>query len=535
MKKKPNILCFVTDDQPREWFNCTSKGKDAQGRGLSLTPTLDSLAERSVVFDNLYTPSPLCVPSRFAYLTGCYPSRAKNDWFTDLHRLHNHTFVHQEAKITPDLPTIAQRMQEQGYKTGAVGKNHAIEVKGWKMLSLSDDPHDPDIAQEIDSNRHKVKEAYYAAGFDYVESIYHTNPSVHPKAIGVHNMEWLVEGACKIIDNCKEEPFFLYLASTLPHGPREGWKHDPLATPDGHLSEPPETTMPPRQTIPERLQAAGYDEESNRGDLLWLDDGLKAVLDKLEANGQLENTLIYFGTDHGIDAKASVYEPGVHITGMFTGPGVDCARTSEALCTLPDIPVTLLDFAGGDSSGMDGHSLRPVLTGETEQVHDSIYLEFGHTRTIIKDGWKYVALRYSDYTRKMDLDTRKAWLESAEAYLRRCNEPFTFKNNDPEAAFGQSGYIPDGWSHERIAMNNYPHYYDPDQLYDLEEDPGERQNLANDPAHAARLEEMKKLLCNHLENKAGGFAEFKTTTSYPDLNAAERAKIGDQLMQVVFH
>jgi arylsulfatase A-like enzyme len=184
---------------------------------------------------------------------------------------------------------------------------------------------------------------------------------------------------------------------------------------------------------------------------------------------------------------------------------------------------------------MDGRSLRPVLAGEAEQIHDSIYLEFGHSRTVIKDGWKYVALRYSDYTREMDLDTRKAWLEAAEAYLRRCNEPFTFKNNDPHGAFGQSGYIPDGWSHERIAMKNYPHYYDPDQLYHLAEDPDERHNLAKDPAFADVLEKMKQRLCEHLENKPGGFAEFKTTTSYPDLDAGERAKIGDQLMQVVFH
>ncbi|MFP4156930.1 MAG: hypothetical protein ACLFU4_04865 [Opitutales bacterium] len=52
MKKRPNILCFVTDDQPREWFNCTPKGKDARGRSLSLTPTLDT-AERAKIGDHL--------------------------------------------------------------------------------------------------------------------------------------------------------------------------------------------------------------------------------------------------------------------------------------------------------------------------------------------------------------------------------------------------------------------------------------------------------------------------------------------------
>lgn len=536
MSKKPNILCFVTDDQPREWFNCTPVGKDAQGRPLSLTPTLDALAARATVVDNFYTPSPLCVPSRFAYLTGYYPSRAKNAWFTDLHKLHHHTFIHQEPKITPATTSVAQRFKELGYRTGAIGKNHAIEVKDWKMLSRDDDPADPAITKTIERNRSLVQQAYYAAGFDHAERIYHTNPSVYPLKIGVHNMEWLVEDACNFIDSTGEEPFFLYFASTLPHGPRQGWKHNPLATPDGMLSELPHTSMPARHTIPERLAAAGYNEEENRGDLLWLDDGLKAVLDKLEERGLLDNTIIYFGTDHGIHAKASVYEPGVHITGMFAGPGIREGALSEALCTIPDIAPTLLDLAGYplQKADLDGASLRPLLEGTKDSVHESIYLEFGHTRTVIQDGWKYIALRYSDYVRSMPLTTRQAWLDAAEDYLIRCHEGITFRNNNPMGPFGQSGYIPDGWSHEGVAMRSYPHYYDADQLYYLPEDPTERINLAADPAHQERLAHMQALLREHLQDKPGGYAEFKASTE-PTITAAERNALGRELMKVVFH
>jgi arylsulfatase A len=536
MSKKPNILCFVTDDQPREWFNCTPKGKDAQGRSLSLTPTLDALATRATVLDNLYTPSPLCVPSRFAYLTGYYPSRAKNDWFTDLHKLHNHTFIHQEPKITPAITSVAQRFKDLGYRTGAVGKNHAIEVKDWKMLSRDDDPADPVTNAIIEQNRLLVQEAYYAAGFDHAKRIYHTNPSVYPLKIGVHNMEWLVEDACNFIDSTGEEPFFLYFASTLPHGPRQGWKHNPLATPDGMLNELPNTSMPPRHTIPERLAAAGYNEEDNRGDLLWLDDGLKAVLDKLQQRGLLENTIIYFGTDHGIHAKASVYEPGVHITGIFSGPGIRSGVVSEALCTIPDITSTLLDLAGYPihNTDMDGVSLRPVLKGKQATIHDSIYLEFGHTRTVIQDGWKYVALRYSDYTRNMPLATRQAWLDAAEDYLIRCHEGITFRNNNPMGPFGQSGYIPDGWSHESIAMRSQPNYYDADQLYYLTDDPLESTNLANNPTYKDRLRHMQHLLQQHLQNKPGGFAEFKEPI-HQTITPEERNHLGHQLMKVVFH
>ena len=534
MKPRPNILCFVTDDQPPEWFNCSSAGKSPGGRPLSLTPTLDRLANSGTVLDQLHTPSPLCVPSRFAYLTGNYPSRARNDWFEDLHKLHNHTFIHQEPKITRTDTTLANRLKDVGYRTGAIGKNHAVEVPDWEMLPRDADPTTKTIQDKLLENKRRVQEAYHAAGFDYAERIFHTNPSANPEKTGAHNMEWLVEGACDFIAKPSEKPFFLFFASTIPHGPREGWKHDPLATPDGLLKSAPVTTMPDRASIPQRLAQAGYDEEENRGDLLWLDDGLRAVLEALEASGQLENTLIYFGTDHGIDAKASAYEPGVRITGLFSGSNILAGRCSDALCVIPDISATLLDYAGLDTDGIDGESLRPLLEGQEEKIHDSIYLEFGHTRTVIAGKWKYIALRYSEYAKGMDLETRQAWLDAAEAYLEKCHEPFTFKTNDPWGPFGHSGYIPDGWSHERIAMERYPHYYDADQLYDLKNDPGEENNLADLPEHKERLEEMKTLLKDQLSNKSGGFGEFKEE-NFSEMNAETRAEIGRRLMQTVFH
>jgi arylsulfatase A-like enzyme len=211
------------------------------------------------------------------------------------------------------------------------------------------------------------------------------------------------------------------------------------------------------------------------------------------------------------------------------------AVLSNAPCVIPDITATLLDYAGaGDLEDLDGRSLKPILSGTESSVRSSIYLEFGHTRTVIQGQWKYIALRYSDYTRNMSLDTRKAWLEEAEAYLQKCHEPFTFTTNDPYGPFGHSGYIPDGWSHERVAMNHYPHYYDADQLYDLSTDPGETQNLATDPDHAETLKHMQQLLKEHLENVPGGFGEFKQG-EFDHLSDAERGRIGHELMRVVFH
>ena len=99
---KPNFLFILTDDEHRSDFNFLPEGIDENGKKMNLTPNIDKLASEGMIFDGIHCPSPLCVPSRFNYLTGMYASRATNDWFVDLHRLHGHTFIHQEPKITKE-------------------------------------------------------------------------------------------------------------------------------------------------------------------------------------------------------------------------------------------------------------------------------------------------------------------------------------------------------------------------------------------------------------------------------------------------
>ena len=147
------------------------------------------IQEEGVILRGLHCPSPLCVPSRFSYLTGQYASRATNTWMQHLHRIHKKTFVAQETEITSDTPTFAKHLKALGYVTGFYGKNHSIEQREWTKL-----PADADVSSEHSKkylkNQHQlIVDAIKNVGFDYVDRIYHTNPRAHgPLAISQHNI-----------------------------------------------------------------------------------------------------------------------------------------------------------------------------------------------------------------------------------------------------------------------------------------------------------------------------------------------------------
>ena len=77
-KRQPNIVFILADDQQRDEFNFLPEGKNQDGSNKNLSPTIDKLASEGVILRGLHCPSPLCVPSRFSYLTGLYASRATN-------------------------------------------------------------------------------------------------------------------------------------------------------------------------------------------------------------------------------------------------------------------------------------------------------------------------------------------------------------------------------------------------------------------------------------------------------------------------
>ena len=537
---QPNIVFFIADDMRPYHFNCLS-----EGRGKNLTPNLDRLVREGVLLTGQHVVSPICTPSRYSCLTGRYPSRAQTSWFKQRTEQEGQTVVEFNTYIQPAEDTLARRLQAAGYVTGMVGKNHVIEASGLERFPNFDaDAHSPENTAQLKRNHQRVCQAIRGAGFDYAASVYHNNPDfIGLHEVAVQNMDWITAGALDFITTNVErssravsidqnrrmerqgntarstvlrdsaigehpQPFFLYFATTVPHGPtsaERSWNADPRITAEGYLDEAP-NVQPPRDTIEKRLKAAGLPVNKDTANMLWLDDALGALLTELKDTGALDHTVIFFFNDHGQNAKGTLYQGGVHNPSIvWRKGGFPCGSELTTLLSNVDFAPTILDFAGAEQPGadMDGKSFRPHLEGQAAEDEGALYFELGYARAIRKGNWKYLAVRYPERVEQMSMDERTRVLEEWNAERRR--KHLNIVTEDPSDPFSHLTPIPGGGGAESESTGKYPAYYDRDQLYDLSADPKEQNNLADDPEYAAQLKCMKQELRTILESLPGDF------------------------------
>ena len=502
---KPNIIFFIADDMYPEMFNCLMEGQDQ-----FLTPNIDRLAREGVVMTNQYVVSPVCTPSRFNCLSGRYASRAINQRFLDDTAAEEgqtvikwNTFVTEGEKILPHY------LKDEGYTTGFVGKNHAVEVA--ELYQFPDywaDPKDPEIAAKVVENYEKTRQGILNGGFDYAESIYFDNPNfIGLGKLAVQNMDWIAEGGINFIEQNHDRPFFLYFATTIPHQPAQperSWKADPLITAKGFLKEAP-IGLPARESLTPRVRAAGF-KDGNKELILWLDDSVGALLDKLEAHGILDNTIIFFFSDHGQKAKGTLYQGGVMSPSIiWKQGGFACGDECDEIVQNIDFAPTILEIAGAENvdSLFDGNSFKGLLDGREGNLRDSFYFELGYARAVVNGDFKYYAIRYPDYMKNMSPEKRTELLSGYNE--PRAKKKMGIVNYDPMAPFSHFSNVPGGEQAEHESYGKNPGYFDLDQLYNLAEDPGEQHNLANDSEYKAVLAELKTELEQHLVNLPGKF------------------------------
>ena len=515
VKKQPNIIFFIADDMTLEMFNCMP-----EGNGKNLTPNIDKLAEEGVIMMGQHVSSTVCSPSRFTCLTGKYASRAHNPEFTNLMEdNHGQSVIQWNTKIMQGDQNIAALLKDEGYVTGAAGKNHVFLVPEWDSVPLTADTTDKNVIATLEENNEKLKQAYLTSGFDFADGLWFDNPDYNgPLSLAKHNMDWTTEKALDFLDSVKDTTFFLYFATTIPHGPTDAdrsWNADRTIVPFGRLEKAP-NVLPPKETIPKRLVEAGIARENfipdRKANLLWLDDALGALIQKLKDNGQYENTIIVFFSDHGQNAKGTVYQAGTESPSIFwRHGGFTTDHIMHTKISNIDFAPTLLEFAGGEPSDkhFDGKSFKKLLEGDTTSIHPSLYFEMGYSRGILKGHYKYIALRYPDDITNMSLAERQRILDEWNYHLKlRGREP---NNLDPTKPFGHVQIIPGGGDAEYHSTLRYPNYTDPDQLYDLSKDPNEQVNLAKDPAYTKVMEDLQKELIKYLINLPGTFGEFNAT------------------------
>jgi arylsulfatase A-like enzyme len=420
--------------------------------------------------------------------------------------------------ITEETPCLASFLKQAGYRTAFVGKNHVIHATGMEIPEWKSDPVKPEVKALLERNYQRQKEAVYQAGFDYAASLYYNNPGRNGvQALNSHNLDWIASGAIEFLKdhqkNNNEQPFFMWLATTVPHGPggpEKSWKADRRITSKGLLDQPLDLLSSP-QVLTERLQKSGITPDWGHENMLWLDDLFGAVIDQLRETGELENTIIVFFNDHGQLAKGTLYQGGVHGESfIWRSGGFPTGSESDMSVSNVDFAPTLLELAGVPvpERQFDGKSFVPVLMGNKEEPHLSLYFEIGFTRAVIKGDWKYIGLRYPDHIQNASKEKRQKWLDRNN----RINQQRGMENwnTDPMAPFSHVQAIPGGGDAERRSMSKYPAYSERDQLYDLKSDPNEQNNLAEDFEHREKLKEMQQELKKHLQNLPGGFAEFKS-------------------------
>jgi arylsulfatase A-like enzyme len=507
-QEKPNLILIVADDLARNL--CTFL---PEGEGQSLMPTLDRLAEQGTVLNNMHSPSPVCVPSRFAILSGKFASRCRTEEFLAQTRREGQAMVGFNTHLIPGEETLVTQLRKQGYTTAAFGKNHVIDTPDFKRVPYLADPNDPEIKAQLEANADIVQKAFLASGFDVADRLYPGNPdSDGVKALAVHNQDWITEGVLNFITDHSEKPFFVYMATTTPHGPFEperSWKGDPRIIPTGWLAEEAiPRVQAPRDTIDTRLKKAGI-TSWNAGQVLWLDDAVTAIMDHLESLNLADNTIVVVLSDHNTGSKGGAYEGGTRTAALvWRKGGFSGAKVIDAGLQLTDLAPTLLEWAGAEKTPdhIDGKSFAPVLSGEKESLHDELYFEMGYSRAIVHDGFKYLAVRYPKEAINMSLERRREILETNNAILRDRGRPIP--TEDPMAPFSHLFLIPGGHDADSMAIQNQPAFFDKDQLYDLTNDPKEQNNLINDPALADRLADLKKRLAARVKKMPGGFGEF---------------------------
>lgn len=430
---QPNILIFMVDQLNGTLF------PDGPVEWLHV-PNLRKLAARSTRFSNAYTASPLCAPARAAFMSGQMPSE---------------TQVYDNAAEFPSaIPTFAHHLRAAGYQTCLSGKMHFVgpdQLHGFEQR-LTTDVYPPDFGWTPD----------YRAPGERIDWWYHNMGSVTGSGVGeiTNQLEYDDEVAyhatAKIYDLARAKdarPWCLTVSFTHPHDPyvarRKYWD---LYEDCDHLQpEIPAMEYDDHDAHSKRIFDANdwrsFDISKDDiararrayfANISYIDDKIGDVMEALESTEQ--EAIIVFVSDHGdmlgergLWFKMSFYEGSSRVPLMICAPDMAAGRVATPVSNI-DVCPTLCDLASVDMGAIgawiSGESLRPLGQG----------------------GMRYtpVAMEYA-----------------------------------AEASYAPLVSLRLGkWKYNACSL-------DPEQLFDLESDPHEMRNLADDPAYGETLIDLR--------------------------------------------
>ena len=430
--RAPNILIVMADQMAPAFL-------PIYGHRVTRAPNMEALARSGVAFDSACCASPLCSPSRASFMAGLLPSRTK--------------VYDNAAEFSADIPTFAHHLRLRGYRTILSGKMHFCgpdQLHGFEER-LTTDIYPADYGWTPDWDRPKDRPSWY----HNMSSVAQAGVCVRTNQLDFDDeVAFASERALFDIARSNDKrPFLLVASFTHPH--------DPFAVPqrywDLYCAEDVDTPSPPPHAYdPHSLRlrrvcamdAEPVTEEQVRnarrayfGAISYIDDQLGRLIATLGACGLADDTIVILTSDHGemlgergLWYKMSFFEGACRVPLVVASAGRFAPRRVRAAVSLLDLLPTLVDLSGGAAtalgSSIDGASLGPHLAGR--EGHDEAigeYLAEGAIAPIVM--------------------------------IRR--GPHKFIHSPP----------------------------DPDQLYDVERDPGERENLAGVAKHAGDVTQFR--------------------------------------------
>lgn len=321
---RPNLLFLLSDDHSYPFVG-------AYGDPNVKTPVLDQMAAEGMKLHRFFTAAPQCVPSRAALMTGRSAVAARMTRFS--------------APLPRDEVTLPELLRERGgYFTGICGRSYHLDGSG---------KTGPSTARVFEEHGLKT----FADRVDFLNTC--PDPEVPGKVA-----EFLDQRP-------KEKPFFLWANFSDPHHP---W-----TAPDSLRPDPASLKLPAHwPDLPEmREQIADYCAEVNR-----VDETVGKILAILDERGIKDSTLVIFCGDNGAalpHGKGSLYDPGSNVPCLARWPKrIQPGTESRALLSGEDIAPTFLAAAGLEPGAkMSGVSFLPLLTGETHTPRKFLFIERG--------------------------------------------------------------------------------------------------------------------------------------------------------------
>jgi len=445
VSQRPNIIFLLTDDQRFDALGC-------MGNTQIETPEIDKLAAKGAIFMNHYNPTAICMGSRAVIMTGMYEHK------TGCNFQHGPL---SEDKFQLSYPVL---IRQAGYFTGFAGKFG---------FAVTPSPEDPSAYKtnnvmpmaEFDWWRGWPNQgSYTTAENEFMADLADEYPHVSG-ALGAAAIEFVDSAATQ------NKPFCLSLSFKAPHGPVNpdpNYNHvyaGKSFTPPGNYWKDGAEHLPRQAKLGRQYLDLGdhwkpesYNESLSRYyQLIYgVDVAVGMLMEKLEKEGLLDNTIIIYTTDngyfcgsHAMGGKVLPYEEGSRAPLIICDPNSELAgKVINPLTGNQDMAPTILDYAGVEiPENMDGVSLRPILNGEATSVkeHQMIIQAWGsnptHVLSVLQDNYKYIY-----------------WF------------------------YGGVGLTPQ------------------EELYDLANDPGEMHNLVGNTNYAGQLESMQSLYDAYVEN-----------------------------------